>query len=105
MSSDITAEPERPSLTNARAKFDGLFGKNDDARRSSGDLVMADLDAPAERRRPLVLVIDDDADIRTAIQDLLEGEGFATAGAADGQAALNFLADSPDRPAGSSSTS
>jgi len=62
--------------------------------------VTADLvDAPAIRKRPLVLVIDDDADIRTAIQDLLEGEGFATVGAADGQAALNFLADSPDRPA------
>jgi CheY-like chemotaxis protein len=50
-------------------------------------------------KRPLVLVIDDDADIRTAIQDLLDGEGFATLGAADGQAALNLLADLPDRPA------
>jgi CheY-like chemotaxis protein len=45
------------------------------------------------------MVIDDDADIRTAIQDLLDGEGFATVGAADGQAALDLLADSPDRPA------
>jgi two-component system, chemotaxis family, chemotaxis protein CheY len=64
-----------------------------------GDLVTTDLDAPAAGGRPLVLVIDDDADIRTAIQDLLDGEGFATVGAADGQAALDLLADSRDRPA------
>lgn len=59
----------------------------------------ADLDTPSTGTRPLVMVIDDDADIRTAIQDLLEGEGFATVGAADGQAALNLLADSRNRPA------
>jgi CheY-like chemotaxis protein len=61
--------------------------------------VTAGLDAPAAVRRPLVMVIDDDDDIRTAIQELLDGEGFATVGAADGQAALNLLADLPDRPA------
>lgn len=47
----------------------------------------------------MVMVIDDDADIRTAIQDLLDGQGFATVGAADGQAALNLLGDSRNRPA------
>jgi two-component system, chemotaxis family, chemotaxis protein CheY len=61
--------------------------------------VTADLDPPSTGTRPLVMVIDDDADIRTAIQDLLDGEGFATIGAADGQAALNLLADSRNRPA------
>jgi CheY-like chemotaxis protein len=61
--------------------------------------VTADLDTPSTGTRPLVMVIDDDADIRTAIQDLLDGEGFATVGAADGQAALNLLADSRNRPA------
>jgi CheY-like chemotaxis protein len=55
--------------------------------------------APAAGKRPLVLVIDDDADIRTAIEDFLNGEGFATVGAANGQAALDLLADSRDRPA------
>lgn len=60
---------------------------------------MADLAAPAADRRPLVMVIDDDADIRTSIQDLLDEEGFATVGAANGQAALNLLADLRDRPA------
>jgi len=54
---------------------------------------------PATDRPPLVMVIDDDADIRTAIQDLLDGEGFATVGATDGQAALDLLADSRNRPA------
>ena len=77
----------------------GSFGKNDDAPRSSGDLVTKDLDPPAQGRRPLVLVIDDDADIRIAIQDILDGEGFATVGAEDGQAALNLLADPWNRPA------
>jgi CheY-like chemotaxis protein len=43
-----------------------------------------DRDTPSTDRRPLVMVIDDDADIRTAIQDLLDDEGFATVGAADG---------------------
>jgi CheY-like chemotaxis protein len=61
--------------------------------------VTADFDAPAADGRPLVMVIDDDADIRSAIQELLDGEGFATVGAADGQAALNLLADSSNRPA------
>ena len=60
---------------------------------------MAHVDAPATGRRPLVMVIDDDADIRIAIQHLLDGEGFATVGATDGQAALNLLADSRNRPA------
>jgi len=50
-------------------------------------------------RRPLVMVIDDDADIRSAIEELLDGEGFATVGATDGQAALNLIADMRDRPA------
>ncbi len=77
----------------------GSSGKNEDDPQSSGDLGTADLDAAAEGRRPLVLVIDDDADIRTAIQDLLDGEGFATIGSADGQAALHLLADLPVRPA------
>jgi two-component system, chemotaxis family, chemotaxis protein CheY len=61
--------------------------------------VTADLDTPSTGTGPLVMVIDDDADIRTAIQDLLDGEGFATVGAANGQVALNLLADSRNRPA------
>jgi CheY-like chemotaxis protein len=99
VSSAVTAEPEPPSETNAPARFDGLFRKEQGCPPIIGRLVKAELDAPVEDRRPLVMVIDDDADIRTAIQDLLEGEGFATVGAADGQAALNLLADLADPPA------
>jgi two-component system, OmpR family, response regulator len=50
------------------------------------------------RRRPLILIVDDDEGIRGAIADLLEDEGFATAQAADGAEALNFLADSKTPP-------
>lgn len=59
----------------------------------------ADLAAPAPDSRPLVMVIEDDADIRSAIEELLDGGGFATVGAADGRAALDLLADLRDRPA------
>src|SRR3954469_13049651 len=49
--------------------------------------------------RPLVLVIDDDDGIREGIVDLLEEEGFAAVGAANGLEALNFLAESKRTPA------
>jgi CheY-like chemotaxis protein len=48
--------------------------------------------------RPLVLVIDDDDGIREGILDLLEEEGFAAVGASNGLEALNFLAESSQRP-------
>ncbi len=77
----------------------GSFGKNEDDPLSSRELVTAALDALAMNKRPLVLVIDDDAGIRTATEGVLDSEGFATVGAADGRAALNLLADLPDQPA------
>jgi len=52
-----------------------------------------------EPQRPLILVIDDDAGIREAIVDLLDEEGFATASASNGLEALNFIAESPQKPA------
>jgi len=48
--------------------------------------------------RALVLVIDDDGDIREGIICLLEDEGFEVVGAHDGLEALNFLAESPRQP-------
>jgi len=48
--------------------------------------------------RPLVLVVDDDGDIREAIIGLLEGEGFQATGASNGLEALNFLAESQRKP-------
>ena len=41
-------------------------------------------------RKP-VLIIDDDSDIREAIRDLLEVEGYGTAEARDGGAGLSYL--------------
>jgi CheY-like chemotaxis protein len=41
--------------------------------------------------RPLVLVVDDDPDIRETLHDVLEAEGFAVACAANGREALTAL--------------
>ena len=42
---------------------------------------------------PLVLVIDDDPQIRTWIRDALESEGLAVASAADGRRGLEIVRD------------
>jgi CheY-like chemotaxis protein len=46
----------------------------------------------------VVLVVDDDEDIRTAVQEVLEGEGYATRGASNGKEALDLL-QTTDPPA------
>ena len=45
--------------------------------------------------RPSVLVVDDDAAVRTGIQQLLEQEGYAVSCAENGRQALDFLDTSP----------
>jgi CheY-like chemotaxis protein len=45
--------------------------------------------------RRLVLIIDDDNDIREAIRDLLNLEGYGTAEACDGGAGLAYLRSQP----------
>ncbi len=47
-----------------------------------------------ERKGP-VLVVDDDADVREAIKDTLEQEGYAAAEASDGRDALSYLRSNP----------
>src|SRR5262249_32544222 len=47
----------------------------------------------------LVLVVDEDDDIRTAVHGVLEGEGYATEGAPNGKKALEILHTSNDPPA------
>jgi two-component system, chemotaxis family, chemotaxis protein CheY len=42
----------------------------------------------------LILVVDDDADVREALRDALEDEGYVTALAGDGEAALTYLRSS-----------
>jgi two-component system response regulator CpxR len=46
-----------------------------------------------------VLVVDDDDDIRTAVQEVLEGEGYPTAGACNGREALEMLRSTEPLPA------
>ena len=45
-----------------------------------------------------VLVVDDEEDIRTALREILEGEGFSTAGASNGAEALELLGRSSSPP-------
>jgi CheY-like chemotaxis protein len=41
--------------------------------------------------RPLVLVVDDDLDIRNTVAGILQDEGYQVAKAGNGQEALNYL--------------
>jgi CheY-like chemotaxis protein len=52
-------------------------------------------DAPATLT---VLVIEDDDDVREALVETFEEQGYATAGAAHGQAALDYLRDATELP-------
>jgi CheY-like chemotaxis protein len=47
----------------------------------------------------VVFVVDDDDDIRTAVQEVLEEEGYTTQGACNGREALELLRGSTDLPA------
>ena len=40
-----------------------------------------------------ILIVDDDSDVRRALTELLEDEGYAVAGAANGRAALDMMRD------------
>jgi two-component system, chemotaxis family, chemotaxis protein CheY len=46
-----------------------------------------------------VLIVDDDADIRDAFQEVLEMEGYATTTCANGREALSHLSSAAPRPA------
>jgi CheY-like chemotaxis protein len=51
----------------------------------------------APEARPTVLVVDDDADTRVTLRDLLEEEGYSVLAAAGGSEALKLLLSSPQR--------
>ena len=58
---------------------------------------MSDLEKTNTRKKPLVLVVDDDLLVRVMLQDALTAAGFEAAQAADGDAALHtFAALQPD---------
>jgi CheY-like chemotaxis protein len=47
----------------------------------------------------LILVVEDDQDVRDTILEIFEYEGHAAVGVPDGQAALEWLREAPCRPA------
>jgi two-component system nitrogen regulation response regulator NtrX len=47
---------------------------------------------------PHVLVVDDDDDVRTLVQELLAQEGYSSAAVPNGQLALEWLRSSTDAP-------
>jgi two-component system, chemotaxis family, chemotaxis protein CheY len=51
------------------------------------------------RAAPNVLIVDDDADIRDAFQEVLEMEGYDAVACANGQEALKHLRQAAPRPA------
>jgi len=59
--------------------------------------VSADTGEPIQGRS--VLVVDDDDDIRGAVQEVLEGEGYTTVGASNGKEALDVMRTSTKLPA------
>src|SRR5262245_19679786 len=53
------------------------------------------IDRSVMRRRPMVLVVDDDTDLREALGETLRDHGFQCALAADGREALQVLSSAP----------
>jgi CheY-like chemotaxis protein len=49
--------------------------------------------------RELILIVDDDKDLRAAVRGVLENAGYRTAEANDGQEALTFMQKAQDKPA------
>jgi CheY-like chemotaxis protein len=45
-----------------------------------------------------ILVVEDDDDVRSVLQELLAEEGYSTAGMSNGRVALDWLRSSPDAP-------
>jgi CheY-like chemotaxis protein len=54
-------------------------------------------DSPYRRRRPYLLLVDDDGELRESLAELFEDEGYVTALAANGGEALDLLR-APDLP-------
>jgi CheY-like chemotaxis protein len=46
----------------------------------------------------MIVVVDDDNDVREAICEILHGEGYATTAATNGQEAIEWLRSSSERP-------
>ena len=46
----------------------------------------------------MIVVVDDDDDVRDAVREILHGEGYETVGASNGREALDWLQNSPVTP-------
>jgi len=75
----------------------GVIGKPIDEERLLGTIrqVLGNR-GDSEEDKQTVLVVDDDADVRTIVARMLERSGFRTRTAADGQEAFRLIMD--DRP-------
>jgi CheY-like chemotaxis protein len=51
--------------------------------------------APAPQPRPCILIVEDNADLRDSLAELLQYEGYEVARAANGQEALRYLRECP----------
>ncbi len=53
--------------------------------------------APADIESPgsCILIVEDDADLRNSLAELLQEEGYRVSGAANGQEALHYLEECP----------
>ena len=61
------------------------------------ELIAADPGNRQSRPNLSVLVVDDDVDIRSTLEEVLRGEGYSVATAGDGVAALDVIRTSPPR--------
>jgi CheY-like chemotaxis protein len=67
-------------------------------KHSEGAAILDTESGLAERERPLVLVVEDDDDLRGLVADLLRDEEFTVTEAPNGQAALDYLLAAPTPP-------
>src|SRR6266851_3285570 len=59
---------------------------------------MPEASTARHRDAPPIVVVDDDADIRQAVREVLELEGYRTLGAGNGEEALQLLRSSDEHP-------
>lgn len=50
------------------------------------------------KKRPSILIVEDDRDIRESLAEVLEDEGYSVASAADGLRALEYLSAEAEKP-------
>jgi PleD family two-component response regulator len=72
-----------------------MFSISDERPPAPFELSLPDQVADTPGLAGRVLVVDDDADIREAVKEVLEEEGYSVILASDGQQAYDYLAENP----------